>query len=109
MRHAYAPEDYIRQLQAYKKLENPSFSKEDSRESVLGTLETLSRQKQEIFSVANGMIREYIETFEKRPDAMTEEDVTLLTEFMERLVPNGLYTGQATDFAILYRLAKLLA
>ena len=109
MRHAYAPEDYIRQLKAYKKLENPSFSREESRESVLGTLETLSRQKQEIFSVANVMIREYIETFEKRPDAMTEEDVTLLTEFMERLVPNGLYTGQATDFAILYRLAKLLA
>lgn len=73
MTYTYPPEEYARQLHTYYALEKLSFSPEDSRETILRALEERSAKKREIADVANTMIREYIETFEADPEAMTAE------------------------------------
>ena len=109
MKYTYPTEEYRKRLFEYNELEKLSFSAEDSREYVIEKLEERSRKKRVIADTANTMIREYLETFEKEPDKLTLDDADLLYDFLKLLVPEGLYTGQATDFGVLYRLAKILA
>lgn len=110
MTYTYPPEEYIRQLKAYNELEKMTFSPEDSREYILAKLEERSAKKRVIADVANTMIREYIETFEKDPEALTGEDVEKLESISEQLFPDGGLVGDigATDLGIFYRITKLL-
>lgn len=108
MKYTYPIEEYRKRLLEYVELEKLSFSPEDSRGYVLEKLEERSKKKRVIADVANTMIREYLETFEKEPDKITPGDADVLYKFLKLLVPEGLYTGQATDFGVLYRLAKIL-
>lgn len=109
MTFTYPPEQYIEQLKVYNELEKMTFSPEDSREYVIEKLEERNEKRRQIADVANTMVREYVETFEKDPGALTEADAAALTGFMNILRPKGLYTGQPTDFGVLYCLAKILA
>ena len=111
MHYTYPVEEYMRQLKTYNELEAMRFSPEDSREYILGRLEERSAKKRVIADVANTMIREYIETFEKDPAAITETDAAALDAFAELLFPDGARTGDvgATDYGVYYRIAKLLA
>ena len=74
MQYTYPVEEYAKQLAAYEALEAMTFSPSDSREQVLARLEERSRKKRVIAEIANTMIREYIETFERDPEAMRPED-----------------------------------
>ncbi len=109
MNYTYPIEEYRRRLFEYVELEKLSFSPADSREYVLEKLEERSKKKRVIADAANTMVREYLETFEKEPDKITPEDADVLYRFLKLIVPEGLYTGQATDFGVLYRLAKILS
>ena len=111
MKYTYPIEEYRKQLLAYNKLEAMTFSSDDSREYVIAKLEERSAQKRVIADVANTMIREYIETFEKDPEALTEADAEVLRAFSESLFPDGgmTYSVGATDYGIFYRIEKLLA
>ena len=109
MKYTYPIEEYRKRLLEYNELEKLSFSPDDSRAFVLEKLEDRSRKKRVIADTANTMIREYIAPFEKEPDKITPGDADALFAFLKLLVPEGLYTGQATDFGVLYRLSKILA
>ena len=110
MTYTYPPEEYVRQLKAYNELERMSFSPEDSREYILSKLEERSARKRVIADVANTIVREYIDTFEKDPDALTAEDVAKLETFSNLLFPDGAMVANVgdTDYGILYRITKLL-
>lgn len=110
MNYTYSPEEYMRQLTAYTELEKMTFSPDDSREYILSKLEERSAKKRIIADIANTMIREYIETYEKNLDALTSEDVSKLEIISEQLFPDGGIVGDVgtTDYGILYRISKLL-
>ena len=84
MTYTYPPEEYARQLEVYNELEKLSFSPEDSREYILSKLEERSAKKRVIADIANCCVREYIETFEKDPEAMTAEDAEKALRVLQR-------------------------
>ena len=102
----YPPEEYARQLAAYTELEALSFSPEDSRESVLAKLEERAAKKRVIADVANTIIREYIETFEKAPETLAVEDAEKLEALFASLTDAT--THQNLDLGVTLRLARLL-
>ena len=110
MKYTYPIEEYTKQLKAYNELESMTFSPEESRESVIARLEERSAQKRVIADIANTMIREYVETFEKDPEALTDADAETLDAFADLLSPDG-STARAvgvTDYAIYFRIARIL-
>lgn len=109
MKYTYPPEEYMRQLRAYNALEAMRFSPEDSREYVIAKLEERSAKKRVIAGVANTMIREYVETFEKAPDSLTPEDAGALMAFLEMLIPDGVVKDLVTDYGVALRIARILA
>ena len=110
MNYTYKPKDYIDQLVLNNELDSMHFSSEDSYEYVISKLEERSKKKRAIGDIANTIIKEYLERYEKDIMALTEEDVILLEEFSELLFPNGkMYTEvKINDFGIFYRLQKIL-
>ncbi|MCR5663359.1 MAG: hypothetical protein K6G17_00600 [Oscillospiraceae bacterium] len=104
--YTYPPEEYAKQLRAYYELEKLSFSREDGKEAVLAALEERSAKKRGIADVANTMIREYIETFEKSPEAMSAGDAELLERFFDSLVDRK--TRKIPDLGVTLRIARLL-
>ena len=78
MKYTYAPDEYLKQLKAYYALEQTSFSAGADRETVLNALEERSKKKRGVADTVNTMIQEYIETFEQRPDLLTDEDAAKL-------------------------------
>ena len=110
MTFTYPPEKYMELLKAYNELESLSFSPEDGREYVIAKLEERSAKKRQIADVANVMVREYVETFEKDPEKLTAEDAETLGAFLDLLWPSGAFLDDIlTDLAISLRLGKLLA
>ena len=111
MKYTYPVEEYINQLKAYNELESMTFSPEDSREYIISKLEERSAKKRVISDIANTMIKEYVETYEKDPDALTKEDADALVIFAESLFPDGGVSMDVgvTDYAIFYRIEKILA
>ncbi len=109
MKYTYPPEEYMRQLRAYNALEAMRFSPEDSREYVIAKLEERSAKKRVIAGVANTMIREYVETFEKAPESLTPEDANALMAFLEMLIPDGVVKDLVTDYGVALRIARILA
>ncbi|MCR5055307.1 MAG: hypothetical protein K6B54_00135 [Clostridia bacterium] len=110
MKYTYSVEEYARQLREYNELENMRFSPEDGKDFVVSKLEERSAKKLLIAEIANTMIREYIETFEKEPGAMTPEDAAKLQEFLATLMPSGVHLADfVTDYGIMLRIAKLLS
>ena len=110
MTYTYPPEKYMELLKAYNELEALSFTPEDSRETVIAKLEERSARKREIADVANVMVREYVETFEKDPEKLTAADAETLEAFLELLMPAGLWIfTMVTDYGLMLRLGKLLA
>ena len=109
MNHTYPPEKYGKQLREYIELDKLSFSPEDSRDYVIGRLKERSAKKRAIAEIANTMIREYIEPFEREPENLTPDDIRDLETFIESLFQwKGPYKGQATDQGIAFRIAKIL-
>ena len=110
MQYTYPVEEYVRRLREYNELETMSFSPDDDREYIIGKLEERSAKKRVIADIANTMVREYVETFEGDPGALTEEDAEKLEAFEEALFPSGASVGSvgATDYGIYYRIAKIL-
>jgi len=108
MTYTYPPEEYARQLEVYNELEKLSFSPEDSREYILSKLEERSAKKRLIADIANCCVREYIETFEKDPEAMTAEDAEKLSAFYNALHQRGVIVPENTDYAIMLRIQQSL-
>ena len=109
MTFTYPPEEYMELLEAYNELESMTFSPEDSRETVISKLAGRSAKKREIADKANAMVREYAETFEKDPAALTAEAAEALQAFLERLFPKGSSTNKSvTDHGVMLRIARLL-
>jgi len=106
MDYTYLPKEYTKQIQAYYELEKLSFSPCDSREHVLEALEERNRKKNVIADITNTMIREYIETFENDPKAMTDRDAEKLHAFYSELTDPG--TRRSRDLGISMRLLRLL-
>ena len=97
MTYTYPPEEYISQLQAYNELEAMRFTPADSRETVIAKLSERSARKREISEITNTMVREYIETFEKDPEALTAGDAEALQTLMDLLAPDGCARCEVTD------------
>ena len=108
MTYTYPPEEYARQLEVYNELEKLSFSPEDSREYILSKLEERSTKKRVMADIANCCVREYIETFEKDPEAMTAEDAEKLSAFYNALHQRGVIVPENTDYAIMLRIQQSL-
>ena len=111
MRFTYPVDEYRKQLEAYNKLESMSFQPEDERGYIIRKLEERSEKKRIISDIANTMIHEYVETFERNPEWMTPEVASALEEFENVLFPQGKRVGEVstTDYGIYYRIAKILA
>ncbi|MBR0231617.1 MAG: hypothetical protein IJQ53_05270 [Clostridia bacterium] len=107
MNYTYAPEHYAEILKEYYELEKLAFAPEDSREYVLQKLEERSAKKREIANAANTMIREYIETFEKDPEAVTDEDAEKLDVFIRALQTGQGFNTQCPDPAIMLRAQRI--
>lgn len=107
MNYTYAPEQYAETLKEYFELEKLAFSPEDSREYVLAKLEERSAKKRETANAANTMIREYIETFEKDPDAVTGEDAEKLDVFIRAMQTGQGFQSQCPDPAIMLRAQRI--
>lgn len=106
MNFTYPTETYISQMDAYETLEKLSFSPEDSREKVIAAIEEKAAKKRRIADIANTMIREYVEAFEKQPEALTAEDAGLLIRFFDSLkIPES---SRIRDMGIALRLARIL-
>ena len=111
MHFTYPVDEYRKQLEAYNELESISFKPEDDRAFIIGKLEERSEKKRVISDIANTMIREYVETFERHPERMNEETANALEEFENMLFPQDKRVGEVsvTDYGIYYRVAKILA
>ena len=111
MNYTYHFKEYRNQIIANNELEAMSFSKDDSREYVISKLEERSNKKRKIANIANTIISEYIEPYEKNVDLLTEEVVKDLEEFSNMLFPDGVQISSVTasDHAIIYRIEKILA
>ena len=107
MDYTYLPEEYAEKLKEYYELEKLSFSPEDSRETILERLEERSSKKRVIADAVNTMIREYIETFEKDPEAATAEDVEKLDRFIRSLQTGQGFNTQCPDPAIMLRAQRI--
>ena len=108
MTYTYPPEEYMKLLQDYNELEAMRFSPADGRETVIAKLSERTDRKREISEIANTMVREYVETFEKEPDALTAGDAEALQTFMDLLMPDGERKNSVTDFGIMLRIARIL-
>ena len=110
MTYTYPPETYMELLRTYNELEALSFTPEDSRETVISKLAERSAKKREIADKANAMVREYAETFEKDPAAMTASDAEALRAFLEMMLPQGTQASRhVTDYGMMLRIARILA
>lgn len=111
MNHTYPFQEYERLLKENIELEKLSFSSEDSKEYIISKIEERSNKKREIANIANTIIREYIEPFEKDIDLLTEVDVKDLEDFSNMLYPDGGVVSSvgATDYGIFYRIEKILS
>ena len=106
MKYTYPVSEYLKQLQAYNELEKLSFSPNDTKEYVLSKLEERSKSKRQISDIINTMIFEYVETFEKNPKAVTEEDVSKLEELYQILQDPK--THRDLDLGIMLRIVVIL-
>ena len=79
MNYTYSPLEYKKQIDIYKELLKISFNKDDDYDYVISKLEEASLKKKEIANIANVIINEYLERFEKNPDLLTIDD--LMEEF----------------------------
>ena len=86
MKHTYPFQKYKELLTINHELDGLSFSKDDSREYILSKLEERSNKKREISNIANTIISEYIDPFEKNIDLLTKEDAEELREFSSEWV-----------------------
>ena len=107
MNYTYPPEAYAETLKEYYELEKLSFSPEDGRDLILEKLEERSAKKRVIANTANTMIREYIETFEKDPEAATAEDVEKLDKFIRTMQTGQGFNTQCPDPAIMLRAQRI--
>ena len=111
MKYTYHCKEYIEQLKLNNELEKMTFSSTDSKEYIISKLEERSAKKREIANIANTIIREYIEPYEKNIDLLTDDVANDLEEFSLLLFPDGAQTGNVTitDYAVIYRIEKILA
>jgi HD-GYP domain-containing protein (c-di-GMP phosphodiesterase class II) len=107
MEYTYQPEEYAKQLAEYYELEKLSFSPEDGREHIIAKLEERSVKKRVIADTANTMIREYIETFEKDPEAVTAEDAEKLDSFIRAMQTGQGLNSRCPDPAIMLRAQRI--
>ena len=107
MNYTYPPEEYANKLKEYYGLEKMTFSPDEGRETVIKRLEEKSAKKRVIAEAVNTMIREYIETFEKDPEAATEDDVEKLDRFIRSLQTGQGFNTQCPDPAIMLRAQRI--
>ncbi|MBR0231619.1 MAG: hypothetical protein IJQ53_05280 [Clostridia bacterium] len=75
MKHTYEYTEYVEQIKAYNALEEISFTPEDGKEYVIAKLEERTAKKRETAGIANTIIREYLEVYEKDPAALSVPEV----------------------------------
>lgn len=107
MNYTYPPGEYASKLVEYYELEKLTFSPDESKETILRKLEEKSAKKRVIAGTVNTMIREYIETFEKDPEAATAEDVEKLDVFIRSLQTGQGFNTQCPDPAIMLRAQRI--
>ncbi len=107
MNYTYPPEEYANKLKEYYELEKLTFSPDDGREAIISKLEERSAKKRVIADAVNTMIREYIETFEKDPEAATADDVHKLDVFIRSMQTGQGFNTQCPDPAIMLRAQRI--
>ena len=107
MNYTYPPEEYANKLKEYYELEKMTFSPDEGREAILSRLEERSAKKRVIADAVNTMIREYIETFEKDPEATTAEDAQKLAVFIRSMQTGQGFNTQCPDPAIMLRAQRI--
>ena len=106
MNYTYSPLEYKKQIDTYKELLKISFNKDDDYSYVISKLEETSLKKKEIANIANVIINEYLERFEKNPDLLTNDDASKLEEFINALTENQ--TNIYNDISISERIEIIL-
>lgn len=92
-------------MERYKELETHSIDRQETKESLIKKLTNVSQEKYQISIEANAIIQEYITKFEKAPDLLDEEAVSLLEDFLLKLRPSN---QDLLDPSISLRIARLL-
>lgn len=106
MNYTYSPLEYKKQIDTYKELLKISFNKDDDYNYVISKLKETSLKKKEIANIANVIINEYLERFEKNPDLLTNDDASKLEEFINALTENQ--TNIYNDISISERIEIIL-
>lgn len=96
--------DYKGLLERYNEIDKVSFGAEDTEEGVIEKLVDISRQKKQIQTECNAIIREYIIKYEQAPELLDDEAEKLLKDFLNVLMQ----TGQCMDTPVAFRVSKLL-
>ena len=81
MEYKYNAKEYLRVWTEYLKLTQVSFLPSEPKQDVIDKLEGISRNKRELAEIANTIVKERVEYFEKNPDAITEEVKEELIDF----------------------------
>ena len=108
MTYTYNSEEYLKVWSEYLALAKASFSSSEPKKQVIAKLEEISVQKRRIAEIANNIVRERIEFFEKNPDAITEEIKEDLIDFFLFLNAHPMEGQRSTDDAIYYRALLLI-
>ena len=73
MKYTYEAKEYLRVWNEYLELNNITFSPNEPKDKVISKLEEISYKKRELADIANCIVKERIEYFEKNQNEVTEE------------------------------------
>ena len=92
-------------IERYHKLSEITPDQDETEESLIKKLMDISYEKREISNETNGIIREYIEKYEKDPGLLDKEAADMLNDFVSRITLEYRFP---LDNAISLRILKLL-
>lgn len=108
MEYKYNAKEYLRVWTEYLKLTKVSFLPSEPKQDVIAKLEGISKNKRELAEIANTIVKERVEYFEKNPDHVTEEVKEELIDFFLLLESQPMNGQRSCDDAIYYRILLLV-
>lgn len=97
--------NYTALLERYNKLDETQFSEQESLDGLIGKLIAISREKKQIQTQSNAIIREYVTKYEKSPNLVDAKAEAILKDFSGMLISS---TGQIFDPPIAFLVSKIL-
>lgn len=96
--------DYTSLLARYNEIDRVAFHSGETKEEIIQKLMNISKEKKQIQTQSNAIIREYILKYEKDPALLDADAERMLKDFLNMLLGGGQYK----DTAIAFCISKLL-